>query len=284
MKPTKTPGSGQITKMNETAMFRMGPTEEVHLPSGFKVTIRERNGDDEDILSRVKDNKDGSALNNFLSAIITDPKMTGKQIAELKLKDKYYLLFRSRIQSLGSQMTFKHVFAGDEDKTKEVFFEEDLNQYDWDFSKPYSSFPFKPKLELGNGETDEYFKYRCTPYPDGSREEDGFEITLPSGVICRMKYLTGEGEQKSLKKSMNDLTINDKLRVRDFELKMDNGKWQRIERYNMLSAKDMMVIRTELDKRDEQFDMLVETVNPLTGQPEYISMFLKEEFFFPLTR
>ncbi len=258
-------------------MFRIGPKEIVYLPDGFVVTIRERNGEDEDILSKVKDNKDNTAINNFLASIIVDPKLTPQQIGEMKIKSKYYLLFRSRIQSLGSKVIFKHTFTGDEDKTKEAYFEEDLNNWDWDFSKPIEEFPLKPE-DAG------YFKYKCKPYPKDSKEKEVFELTLASGKKCRMKYLTGEGETKSLGKQMGELTINDKLRVREFELQMNSGNWEKIERFNMMTAKDMAEIRVKLEEMDNQFDLAVETVNPLTNQQEFISMFLKEDFFFPLTQ
>lgn len=272
-----TAGEGQISKVNESDMFRIGPTETVYLPDGFIVTIRERNGDDEDILSKVKDNKDNTAINNFLASIITEPKLTPKQIGEMKIKNKYYLLFRSRMQSLGAKVVFKHTFTGDEDKTKEAFFDEDLPNWDWDFSKPYIDFPFKP-------ENPGYFKYKCKPYPDGTREQDMFESSTTSGKKYRMKYLTGDGETKTLKKQQNELSINDKLRVRDFQIQMSSGAWQTIERFNMLSSRDMAEIRTKLEEMDSPFDLMVETVNPLTGSQEFISMFLKEDFFFPLTQ
>lgn len=261
--------------VNEMDAFRMGPTEDVVCPSSMPVTIRERNGDDEDILSKLKDNKSTAAMHKFLAAIIVNPKLTFEDVAKMRVKDKYYLMFKSRIQSLGYEVNFDHTFTDGDEKTKTVNFDEDLSNYDWDFSKPLTEFP----KENDNN----FFKHRCTHYPD-TLMDDTFEFELLSKKKCRMEYLNGLGESKSLKKDTGDLTINDKLIIRNFEVQLENGTWQKVERFSMFTAREMQEIRTKLDQMDKPFDLITEVINPLTGQSEQISLFLKESFFFPLTR
>lgn len=273
MKPSSRKASGA----RDLDAFRMGPKEDIILPSGMPVTIRERNGDDEDILSKLRDNKSSAAMHKFLAAIIVNPVLTFEDIAKMRIKDKYYLMFKSRIQSLGDEITFNHTFTDGEDKSKLITLDENLSKYDWDFSRTFEEYPFKP-------DHPEYFKHRCTPYPKGKMDEDTFEFELLSKKKCRMEYLNGLGEAKSLKKDTGDLTINERLIIRNFEVQLDNGNWQKVERFSMFTAREMQQIRTELDRMDQSFDLVVEHVNPLTGQVELISLFLKEDFFFPLTR
>jgi len=271
------PSTKKLSAARELDAFRMGPIEDIILPSGMPVKIRERNGDDEDILSKLKDNKSTSAIHNFLAAIIVDPKLTPEDISKLRVKDKYYLMFKSRIQSLGSSVTFSHTFTDGESKSKTISFDEDLDQYDWDFSKPLEEFPFK------QGHKD-YFQYRCTPYPKDTMDQDTFEFELSSKKKCRMEYLNGLGESKSLKKNTGDLSINDKLVIRNFEVQLENGSWQKVEKFSMFSAREMQQIRTKLEEMDSSFDLITELINPLTGGTELVSLLLKEDFFFPLTR
>jgi len=271
------PSLKKASAARELDAFRMGPKENIVLPSGMPITIRERNGDDEDILSKLKDNKSTAAMHNFLAAIVVNPVLTPEDVAKLRIKDKYYIMFKSRIQSLGSDLTFSHTFTDGDTKTRTVQFDESLDNYDWDFSRPHEEFPFKP-------ENDEYFKYRCTPYPKDTMDTDTFEFELVSKKKCRMEYLNGLGESKSLKKNAGDLTINDKLIIRNFEIQLDNGSWQKVEKFSMFSAREMQEIRSKLDKMDDPFDLLTELINPITGNSELVSLFLKEDFFFPLTR
>lgn len=260
----------QAKVINEMDMFRMGPTITFMSPSGHEFTIRERNGEDEDILSKQKDTKDGSSINKFLSAIIVNPKLSDQDIQSLPSKDKYYILFKSRIQSLGDKVHLNYTFQKEQ---YPVPFEIDLNEYDWDFANP--NFPKE-------GDQD-YFKYRCSPYPAEIRESPQFILELSSGKKIRMYYLTGVGEAKTLGKTEGDLTINDRLRIRGFEVQGNSGEWIKMERFNMFTSREMAEMRTKLFEKDTPFDLIAELTNPKTGAVEAISLFQTEDFFFPTT-
>ncbi len=256
--------------INEMDMFQMGPTLTFHCPSGNEVTIRERNGEDEDILSKQRDTKDGSSINRFLSAIMVDPKLPEQSIQQLPSKDKYYILMKSRMQSLGNIVSLEYTF---QKETVPVHFEINLMDYDWDFANP--NFP---------KEGDEnYFKYRCTPYPKEINESPEFTLELSSGKKVRMHYLTGVGESKTLGKAEGDLSINDRLRIRGFQVQGNSGEWMTIERFNIFSSREMAEIRSRLFQMDTPFDLIAELTNPKTGVIEAISLFQTEDFFFPTT-
>jgi len=261
----------QSKSINELDMFKSGPTETFITPSGQELTIRERNGDDEDILSRVRDNKDGTAVNKFVAAISVNPKLTELEVKQLPVRDKYYTVLKSRIQSLGNILTFPHIFEKG-DKTP-VSFDVDLSEYLWDFSNP--EFP-KP------GDAN-YFQYRCKPYPKEIATNPEFEFVLSSGKIVKMKYLTGVGESKALGKNYNDLTINDRFRLRDFKLKGNSGEWIPMENFKIFTARELTEMRVRVEEFDAPFEMLHDLTSPATGLTETISLIQLESFFFPMT-
>lgn len=243
----------------------LGTTVEIKLPDGNTVTIREQTGEDEDTLSRLKDSRDGSAVNKFISGLIIDssyPSTTPEAVSKMKSRVRNYILLNSRRFSLGDEITYTHTFA---DATKQDF-DDDLADYLWDYEG--KDFPLP-------GEDGFDPKY-CMPYPDDSTH---FEFEISSGKKCKMRYLTGEAEMQSLG-FKESVSINSRLIVREFELE-NEGAWTKIERFNMFSSREMSEVRKVLKSQDPEWELLTTVTHPVSGLTEEVSLFVVEDFFFP---
>jgi len=263
------------------AQEMVGATKEVLLPSGFKVTIREQNGEDDDVVSRVANNGDGTAINKFLSNIITknDSLEHGKYTSEndiklWKLKDKYYLLLASRLFSLGGEMKFEYTCPQPECQ-KPTVLEELLQRYDWPLDKEI------PKEGDENYEDfirDFYAPYVVTRYPNGA--ETHKEFILSSGLPVRYKYLDGIGEKSILDKSKGNISKNDELTARDFSIKKGE-KWQKVTNFAMFSARLMQEIRANVKKNDSQFEISSDIHCQHCDNLNTVSLISLPNFFFP---
>lgn len=89
-------------------------TCEFTAPSGFKYSIREQNGADEDILSNPMDSKNLMNLTKFIQAIVVDTdftpnrRLTVEDADRIPLNDRYHIIFMSRIFSLGEEVEFEY--------------------------------------------------------------------------------------------------------------------------------------------------------------------------------
>jgi hypothetical protein len=244
-------------------------TQTIHMPSGFTVDIRETNGQDEDIISNVGDSKAGIAIAKFLAQIVVScskGKPTYNDIMKWFSRDKNYLMLKSRMFSIGNEITFEHQF----EKSGMTFtFKEDLAIYDFDFSTGGAP----PKKGENNFDD---------KLPQAYKSDDStYQTQLSSGKTIRFKYLTGLDEKKLLAKQEEDLSINEKLRLRDLELQID-GNWYIIENFHPFTSKDMKDLRNILDKEDPEFGLIAELVNPKRpSEKEIVSLFDKSDFFFP---
>ena len=191
-----------IQKINEeAAVFGMidGPVLDVKTPDGFTVTIREWNADDEDAISKLKDNDDGTAVYKFLAGIIlyvegSPVKLTWQDVAKWRVRTIYYLLFKSRIFTYGTKVMWDHKFR-DGETVAQV---EDLKKYDFDLSKGN---PPK-KGELG------YSEHVIQPY---ATTDHWVESQTSTGKKYRWKHRKGEDELATRNMDPNNLSINDKL-------------------------------------------------------------------------
>lgn len=233
-------------------------------PDGTTITIRERNGEDEDILSRSKNSQDGSAFTKFLQRIIVDRDGQGPlshaQLMSMKVRVKYFILLKSRIQSLGSEMIFKHRFQSGE----EIEFTEDLSKFDFDYE---------------NQELHEIEKHHAAPFLNTG---DSFDFTISSGRECRLSYLTSSVEIEQLQRDQEQATLNDNLRVRKFRVKDKEGAWIPVNNFASLTSRELREIRKELIKNDPDFILQTEVKNPKNNTVEEVSLFLYTDFFFPL--
>lgn len=260
-----------ITKLNPDQLVFTGNTLTFLSPDAKLITIREINGEDEDILTRQGNMKDGTALIKFLAGIILEISgekgpITEFTVSKLKSRTLYYTLFKARVHSHGWKATFKHTFQGD---TEPIGFEEDLKVYDWDFGNGAP-----PRL----GEPG-YDDRIIQPYPEVGN--DYMEGITSSKIEFRMKYLTGEAEKSVLGRDPDTLAINEKLRIREFEVKMPNGHWQLIENFAPFSVRDMKEFRKMVDTYDGPFDAIVTLVHPTKKITEQVSLFMLSDFFLP---
>jgi hypothetical protein len=96
-----------------------------------------------------------------------------------------------------------------------------------------------------------------------------------------MDYLTGNQELTMVDVSQDELSNNDRFRIRKFELQMKSGVWAQIERFNMLTAMDMAEIREKLDEVDSNFEPTLRIEHPNGKGVEEVMLFQLNDFFFP---
>lgn len=243
-----------------------GSSRELYLCSpGKKVVIREITGEDEDILTLMRDQEDGTAISKFVAKVIVSPQTTVDQINKWRVRDKYLILFEAFRLTYGDVFKFEYTF----DSGDQFEFEENLEKYIWDFSnKGMESYP-------GRGDS-KFFSERLTPYMDNN---DKVEFKLSSGKIVGFEYLTGELESASLMVDQNQRSINDELRDRNFYIKQD-AVYHRIDNFRVLGAREMAEIRKKIQEVDPPWPALITLENPKNRKVEKVSIFRIPDFFF----
>lgn len=243
------------------------------LPSGNTCTIRETNGEDEAIMSRVKGGNDQTSFAEFLTNIITSynggPKPRLFDVMNWKVNDFWYAILKSRIHSLGNEVNFKIKCNGPDCKRQEpISFDEDLNNYDWDLSKPA---PLPGELD--------YSKVRIFPY---NTKEKYHTFTLSSGIECRFKYKTFDIENKGLAVPQSKLDVNSGIVIREFEVRNEKaeGGWMRTTNFRHISSRDMAIIRNEVAK-DAEWVASIDAKCPDCGYKHSAIIFTLTDFFFP---
>lgn len=252
MKPKE--ASKDLLKFGEFEM------ETFTAPDGKKYTIREQNGEDEDVLSKVSKTDMLAPIHNFLSRVIVEPNLSPYAVEKLKNRVKYYILLRSRIFSLGHVIAFEHTFKNDPIPT---LMEQDLTEFIWDFDDA-DPFPKNPSEMI------------IKPYPKDA--EDYFLFELSSGVECRMQYANGIAEKKVLAIPEKDLSINVEILARGFEIKRE-GEWIAIENFKTFTSRQMGEIREQIRKNDPDFTGIVEVSNG--DKIEFVNILTTRDFFFP---
>lgn len=256
-----------------------GKTLEFTVPSGFKFTIREQNGNDDDILSNVGQAQEARNFNNFIQGIVistnftTSGKLSYNDVLKLKLRDKYVILFMSRIHSLGEVVKFKFNWGPERQggKDQEFNYEENLTRYLWDYSKPITEFPFEPTQEGFDSQ-------RMKPYVEGSKNI--IELDLKSGKKVRMNYMDGFYEEYIFKLKPEDKSKNTDLKARNLEMFIEN-KWMKVENFTFFSPKDMIELRSVIKAVDPEFNAISELENPVTKETMNFPILNTPDFFFP---
>lgn len=246
-------------------------TKEFIAPSGYSYTIREQNGEDEEILSNQADAKDLMNLIKFIASIVvktnatTSGKLLVKDVLTLPLLDKYAIIFQSRIFSIGNIITFEYDWGGD---TGKVQYEQDLNDF---LFEDYSQIPTQEELDN---------KPDAIPYyPDPSQFRDR-EIKLSSGKVVKYDLLDSTAELYMLKLPARKQTRNADLFARNLCLQVE-GEWNKVTNLRMFSLKDMAEIRKEVDTNDPLFTGVTDLENPDTGEIVKYPILSYGGFFFP---
>lgn len=242
-------------------------------PSGRKFTIREQNGDDDDILSAINPKNQEENLDNinlFISAIVTHDFLNNKNYLPLNgaqaliLKDKYYILLKSRIHSNGPELVYE-VDCRNKGCGFKMEATENLIEYDADFSKPYEA----------NG-----FKFQITPHSAGNDEYR--ELTLSSDKKIRYKYMTGLAEQKVLEITKNETRIGRNLELIARSIEVQVGTlWQPLSTFNIFSSPEMGEIRKDITEHDKQWNMVSEIKCPQCNTVDHLPLTALSSFFYP---
>lgn len=245
----------------------------VTTPSGHIVTIREQNGEDDDILSNAKGVLDGSSTNRFIAGLIVDTDITSSGLfsvedaRNLRLADKWFIMLSSRIFSLGQFLKFNYKWVDG----LEVEYEEDLGLYIWDYSA-VEAMPF-PEL----GETN-YFPQRIPPSKTGKQKSR--EITLNSGKVIKYSFMDGHAEKWLMSLSEEQQSVNTELLARKLELRMESG-WVKVENFKSFSPRDMMEIRKDVQEYDPAISLITELVHPINNTKVDYPLIASTDFFFP---
>lgn len=247
--------------------------KELTTPSGFKVVIREQNGNDDDIISSSAEATDGTAINRFVASIVVDSDITpGGNISlgdvlNMRLSDKYFIILASRIFSIGQILKFEFIW---DDIEEPIMYEEDLGNYIWNYST--NDFP-------GSTSSPDYFKYRLPPSKSG--KDKARELTLKSGKQVRYTYLNGLGEKFLLLLPEEKNSKNQELIARGLQLKIDDG-WVDVENFRIFSTTDMAEIRNDVYyKYDPILNLYTDVQHPKSGKFITYPIMGNNDFFFP---
>lgn len=261
-----------IDKEKAIDMFN-GQTKELILPSGYKVTIREQNGNDDDILSNKHLAEDLSNIDHFLSSLIINTnlpfakgnRLSPGDIPNMVLRDKYYIIFASRVHSIGSELKFS--FDWGKNSGGKITYTEDIGNYIWDFSKP-----FPQEGEEG------YNPYAIEPYEDNPYELK--EIELSSGKLLRFNFLNGFSEKELLKEPIERQSRLSEIRARNLQQKLEDG-WKKVENFTFFSKKDMTELNFIINNLDSPFNGLTDIENPKTKDVIQYPLIKAESFLYP---
>lgn len=250
-----------------------GKKKTLTLPSRYSVTIREQNGADDDIISNQDTARDLTNIDIFLSSLIIDTdlpfakggKLSKSDVNKILLRDKYFIMFASRIHSMGSIVKFQ--FDWGEKNGGKVEYEEDISTFIWDYSKPFPE----------EGDSD-YEEERIQPYEAGSLEP--VESVLTSGKEIKFNRLDGQSEKDLLK--VQTITRNTIYKARRLQQKDADGKWVNVQNFTYFSKRDMAELNRIVKDTDPEFRGTTELVNP--RDPENIieyPIMRAESFFYP---
>lgn len=255
---------------NQELSIYVGTPLTLFLPSGYRVTIREQNGQDDETLSTITNGKPRDQMDNtnrFIASIIinnglTDkPYMTLDEVENMRLKDKYYILLKSRMHSLGEEVVFINTCTNCK---HEMECTEDLTIYDADLEN------YKPNPEA--------YKFAIKPY-SVPHDVTHHEFTLSSGKRIRFKYLTGKSEKKTLEYYKSTASKNTDLYIRELSVQVGT-EWKVLGSMNVFSPKEMAQIRKVVETEDSQFILASEVDCPSCGNQMLIPLNGIADFFF----
>lgn len=244
-------------------------TFEFTAPSANIFTIREQNGEDEDILSNPREMKTLLHLSRYISAIVVSTtftrtgKLTLADALALPLLDRYCILLQSRIFSLGETLEFEYQWS----PNHTVSYEEDLTKY------LFSSYDSTPSEEELNS------KPNAIPFYLDPSIIEGKEFTLASGKRVWWQAANGNTEQTILKLSEDKRTRNAELVARNLKLEVD-GKFESVKNFTLFSVRDMAEIRKLVATYDPTFAGMTDLENPDTGEIIQYPILAAPSFFF----
>lgn len=241
-------------------------TTKVNLPSGRVFVIREQTGADDEILTTITDRDSGEleAIHKFLAGIVIGEYKGEEELTKvgldginnLLIRDKYALLIKARIFSLGNYVKFEYDFG-------EVFgkaeFVEDLNNYVIDYSDkdakttPLTILPYQSINPISIEVEDRHFV---------------LDLLNSKGEIAIANARTP---------NINLILTSRNLRVKD----LNTGKYNPVINFSALTGRNMAIIRSEVRLRDYAPSLVSQISNPVTGETLDIPLLGIPDFFFP---
>lgn len=241
-------------------------------PSGYQYTIREQNGNDDDVISNPADAANLMNFSKFIAGIVIDTnyttnrKLTLEQAHNMPALDRYAILINSRIFSIGEELEFTWDWG--KDKGGVITYVQNLNEFLFEYSK------------LPTPEVIEAKPYAIPYYPNGGKFTD-IEINLTSGKLVKFDLITAKGESFIINLPVGARTKNKELEARNLQLQV-NGKWEKVSSFHVFTVKDMREIRSAVNEADPLFDGTMVINNP--KYPELtstVSIMALKGFFYP---
>lgn len=244
---------------------------EFTLPSGKQAIIRMQNGEDDSIVTNVKLQTEGDAYNRFVEAItlsIDGKKPTYDDVLNMRLSDKYCIIIKSRIFSLGSVLKFEYTWP----KHGKVVYEEDLNRYIWDYDKEFPENPGDP----------DYDKCRIKPIQveePGKFDYNHMYFTLGDKDF-RMRFSDGVFEKNLIKVGQDKLSNNEIFKARELS-QLLNGEWVKVDSFRAFTPVEMTKLRAILYHYDDSEGLTVEIPNPEDGEVLELPLMSIPDFLAP---
>lgn len=269
-----------MTTPDISNLIYQGQTKEITLPSGRVIILRENNGDDEGILSQLKDTKDSNNIDKYISSVVVkdlskdklpEGEFKGVTFAEVKkwpLNDKHYVLFAARVLSLGYEFKFKYQCQNPDCRDckakKKHKYTEDL--------KPFEV----PSGGFNSTRTEE--SLWPMPYPKGSLME--ITHTLKTGKQIQFNILDGDLQKEGMDLPEEGINKNTPLMMRHLTL-IHEGEKQRCYHLRMFSSKEMAEIRSVIDEIDPDWVPIVIIECPTCKNVVDLPLLGSPDFFYP---
>lgn len=256
----------------EPKFIYQGTSQDIMLPDGRIVTVRETDGDDDDLLSRLGDVLTGENIFHLLASITLNDQLLGRRptIEDIKAwpsNNKLYLVFKQRLMNHGNVLKFHHTCQADScsDYINSVAreYNDDLEQFDGD---------------LANEEWESKNLFAIRKYKKGATES--VEFKTASGKELRFKILTSILEKKGLETNEDNTSRNTKLVVRELEIKVKE-KWLRVHKFNIFSSKEASEVRAKVIEYDNPFEPVIKFKCVNCKQPYQLPLFSIPTFYFP---
>lgn len=251
-------------------------------PSGHTYTIREQNGQDEEVLTKVSDVKNIMNITKFIQGLILSSSrkpdsrgLTVDEVLALPVLDRYAIIFQARIFSIGEILEFTYDWHREDGSVDKLEFEQDLN----DFLLPYDRI-------LNKDIEEEEFKALLDQKPDAipmypvPGQEKGIELTLESGKRIKFDLLDGNAERYAVRLSDEQNTRNAEFLARNLRLEVE-GNWDKVQNFSLFSRKDMMEMRRYIRAVDPTFQATTDLTHPTTGETIKYPILGNPAFFFP---
>lgn len=245
------------------------------LPSGYEVTIREQNGEDDDILSNPVDAKTFMNISKFISGIVIDTDITANRllsaedVQKMPSLDRYAIMINSRVFSLGEILDFRYDWDGGQDgKVRTVDYEVNLKE---EFLFNYGEVPTMEEMEA---------KPNAIPFYPIAKQNKDITFTTKSGKELCFDLLNAEGESYVINLPVNEQTKNQELVARNLRLKVGE-KFEPVKNFRLFSSQDMMDIRSTVKGMDPVFSGTTRIEDPETHQRIMVPIMAVDNFFYP---